>query len=171
MRFAALIVAVVLGACVPEAPRQDVSLIWNPTVGMAATSRFNAQRFSGNWVVRGAFPNTRQVQSFAFIPPTTGRIGSWREVRRVGGEAKTFDALMQLDQTGVFTLLFDDVPQQMVVLWVDEGFRTAAIASRDGRYAGIFDRSSTGGADRIEAARVLLRKNGFDVSKLKSVGS
>ena len=65
-RAAALLAVAVLGACVPETPRRDVSLIWNPTVGMAATSRFDAQRFSGDWVVREAFEDAWTFDRFTF---------------------------------------------------------------------------------------------------------
>jgi apolipoprotein D and lipocalin family protein len=53
------------------------------------------------------------------------------------------------------------------VLWVDEGFRTAALGAPDGSFAWIIDRNETGGADRIKAAREVLEFNGYDVSKLK----
>ncbi len=164
MRIAALMAALVLGACVPEAPRQDVSLIWNPTVGMAATSRFDAQRFSGRWVVREGFDDAWTFEQFRFDVPAGSRVGIWDEP-----DAR---AQVRLSQLGVF--LLDYVGQrrrseEVVVLWVDEGFRTAALAARDGRAAVIVDRQPSGGADRIEAARVLLRKNGFDVSKLQII--
>ena len=59
--------------------------------------------------------------------------------------------------------------EEVVVLWVDERFRTAALAARNGRAAVIVARKIDGGMDRIEAARVLLRKNGFDISQLTAI--
>lgn len=166
MRVAALMVAMVLGTCVPEAPRQDVSLIWNPTVGMAATSRFDAQRFSGDWVVRAEFEDAWSFDRFRFNVPSGSTAGTWEE--------PDAQAAVRLSQLGVFFLDYlgqRRMSDEVVVLWVDEGFRTAAIALRNGRAAVIVDRSAAGGADRIEAARVLLRKNGFDISKLQTVES
>lgn len=165
-RVVMLMAAVVLEACVPEAPRPDVSLIWNPTVGMAATSRFDANRFSGDWVVREGFDDAWRFDRFTFNVPTGSSVGTWEE--------PDAQAQVRLSQLGVFFL--DYIGQrrkseEVVVLWVDEGFRTAALAARDGRAAVIVDRKTTGGADRIEAARVLLRKNGFDTVKLTTAGS
>lgn len=158
--------AVVLSACVPaSAPREDVSLIWNPTVGMAATSRFDAQRFSGDWVVREGFDDAWSFDRFAFDVPSGSNIGTWIE--------PDAQAQVRLSQLGVFFLDYlgqRRMSEEVVVLWVDEGFRTAALAARNGRAAVIVDRKPTGGADRIEAARVLLRKNGFDISKLTAAG-
>ena len=163
MRAAALLAVVVLGACVPEAPRRDVSLIWNPTVGMAATSRFDAQRFSGDWVVREGFEDAWTFDRFTFDVPRGLATGTWVQSN------PDAQARVRISQAGVFFLDYIGqrrMSEEMVVLWVDEGFRTAALAARNGRAAVIVDRKASGGADRIEAARVLLRKNGFDVTKL-----
>ncbi len=53
------------------------------------------------------------------------------------------------------------------VLWVDEGFRTAVLGNPTGDFGWIVDRSTTGGADRITAAREILDFNGYDVSQLR----
>lgn len=52
------------------------------------------------------------------------------------------------------------------VLWVDDGFRTAAVGTPDGRWGWILDRSTSGGADRIAAAREVLDFNGYDLTHL-----
>ncbi len=167
MRFAALLAVAVLGGCVPEAPRRDVSLIWNPTVTMAATSRFEAGRFSGDWVVREGFEDAWTFDRFTFDVPRGATSGTWVQSNPDAA------ARVRISQAGVFFLDYIGqrrMSEEVVVLWVDEGFRTAALAARNGRAAVIVDRSTSGGADRIEAARVLLRKNGFDTSKLIAVG-
>lgn len=160
-------VAVLLSACLPtSAPREDVSLIWNPTVGMAATSRFDAARFSGDWVVREEFADTWNFDRFRFDVPRGSNIGTWVE--------PDAQAQVRISQLGVFFLDYFGqrrISEEVVVLWVDEGFRTAALAARNGRAAVIVDRQPSGGADRIEAAWVLLRKNGFDISKLTAAGT
>ena len=46
--------------------RDDFSLIWNPTVGMAATSRFDAVLFSGDWIVREGFEDDWDFDQFHF---------------------------------------------------------------------------------------------------------
>lgn len=58
---------------------------------------------------------------------------------------------------------------RLVVMWVDEGFRTAAVGDADGRWAGIIARDRRGGDDRIVAAREILDFNGWDLSKLEEV--
>ena len=163
----ALAIVMLVTACLPTSePRDEVSLIWNPTVGMAATSRFDAQRFSGDWVVREGFDDAWHFDRFRFDVPRGSGIGTW--------EQPDAQAQVRLSQLGVFFLDYIGqrrMSEEVVVLWVDEGFRTAALAARNGRAAVIVDRKATGGADRIEAARVLLRKNGFDTSKLVPAGS
>jgi apolipoprotein D and lipocalin family protein len=53
------------------------------------------------------------------------------------------------------------------VLWVDDGFRTAAVGDPAGRFAWVLDRQPAGGADRIEAARRMLAFGGFDLSAMQ----
>jgi len=69
---------------------------------------------------------------------------------------------------GRLSLSSSDVEQdlQFWVLWVDEGFRTAAIGTPDGSFGWILDRKRTGGPDRIAAARDVLEFNGYDISKI-----
>ena len=59
--------------------------------------------------------------------------------------------------------------EALVVMWVDDGFRTAAVGGSGGQAAAIIDRAPTGGADRIAAAREILDFNGWDVSRLREV--
>ena len=58
---------------------------------------------------------------------------------------------------------------RLVVMWVDEGFRTAAIGDADGRWAAILNRNRKSARDRIKAATEILDFNGWDVSKLRVV--
>jgi apolipoprotein D and lipocalin family protein len=144
--------------------RNDFSLIWNPTVGMAATSRFNAVLFSGNWIVREGFEDDWDFDQFRFDVAEGSNLGTWKQPNA--------QARVRLSQLGVFFIDYigqSHMDEEVVVLWVDERFRTAALAARNGHAAVIVDRKINGGLDRIEAARVLLRKNGFDISKLTAV--
>ncbi len=59
--------------------------------------------------------------------------------------------------------------QTLVVMWVDDGFRTAAVGDAAGTWAAVIDRARPGGADRVEAAREILDFNGWDVSQIQSV--
>lgn len=164
------ILAVVVGvltAC-SLAPSTDHGLIRNPKVLMSATSRYDAARFAGHWVTRADFAGDWRVTAFDFAAPKAVRAGAWRE-QGVGGEPGRV-AQVSADQPAVFTLTYDGLPRQsrqMVVLWVDEGFRTAVLSTRDGSYAWIADRKATGGADRVIAARQMLDHNGFDTTQLR----
>lgn len=172
MKFALIaITAAILGTCAPDTPpiKQSISLLRNPTVTMSATSRFDVEQFSGRWVVRQGFNDDWDFSALDIEIPKGSQIGTWREngARTLVHEARV--------RTGIPGVLYLDYigeqakSEQVVVLWVDIGFRTAAIGTRDGRSAVIVDRSAKGGGDRITAARTVMAKNGYDVSKLKSV--
>ena len=53
------------------------------------------------------------------------------------------------------------------LLWVDTGYRTAALGTPDGQFGMILDRSPSGGADRITAASEILEWFGYDMNKLQ----
>ena len=55
----------------------------------------------------------------------------------------------------------------LVVMWVDDGFRTAAIGNADGTWAAVIDRTGRAAPDRLAAATEILDFNGWDVAKLK----
>ncbi|MCO4823911.1 MAG: hypothetical protein KC451_03555 [Amylibacter sp.] len=170
--IAALLVLGMLTGCFPQSskPRADVSLLRNPTVTMSATSRFDAGRFSGKWLRRAGFDDDWDLQAFEFVAPRAGGDGAWRETVLNDGTRVQNLANVRLDIPGVFFLDYVGqrrMSRQVVVLWVDEGFRTAAISTRDGRSAVIVDRKASGGEDRIVAAKSVLEQNGFDLSKLQ----
>ncbi len=160
-----LIAIIVLSGCWSSSkPRDDFPLIWNPTVGMAATSRFDAALFSGDWIVREGFDDDWEFDQFNFDVLEGSTFGTWKQ--------PDAQARVRLSQLGVFFLDYmgqNQTDEEVVVLWVDERFRTAALAARNGRAAVIVARKIDGGMDRIEAARVLLRKNGFDISQLTAI--
>ena len=61
----------------------------------------------------------------------------------------------------------DGSTRTLWVLWVDEGFRTAVVGNPAGDFGWILDRSASGGADRIAAAREILDFNGYDTDQLR----
>ena len=75
--------------------------------------------------------------------------------------------LAQQQGQGRYALsLADGTTRALWVLWVDEGFRTAVVGNPAGDFGWILDRSATGGADRIAAAREILDFNGYDTGQL-----
>ncbi len=165
MRIAALlavgVAAGLLAGCFPQTPkpRANVSLLRNPTVTMSATSRFDVGRFSGKWVRRAGFDDDWDLQAFEFVAPNAGNGGAWRETVLNSGASVQNLATGRLGIPGIFFLDYVGqrrMSQQVVVLWVDEGFRTAVISTRDGRSAVIMDRKASGGEDRIIAAKSVL---------------
>lgn len=57
-----------------------------------------------------------------------------------------------------------DETAELWVIWIDDGYRTAAIGSPDSDIAFILDRKPKGGADRIVAAREVLAFNGYNMT-------
>lgn len=142
------------------------------SVPIGVSSRFAADRFEGSWQVRGAYPGDADILSVA--RRDTGPDASVWTVRSqvcpadAACRAETTDWPATVTQPGVDRV---DTPEaearQVVVIWVDEGFRTAAVGDPAGSFAWVLDRNTQGGADRIEAARQVLAFNGFDLSAME----
>ena len=128
----------------------------NPTAPLGGTSRFDVGRFTGDWVTRACLGSC--VSQVSFTQSLTGAVA---ETDARGSRAWLPGA------PGILRAVEGD--EVLVVMWVDEGFRTAAVGLADGSRAAILDRSGTGGADRITAAREILDFNGWDVGRLREV--
>lgn len=161
-RFIVGVVLVALAAC--TAPVQQVGGYRDTTALIGATSRFDLNRFAGAWTVREYFPTEHALTGFNVIPGA-GDTFTWTETIDQSSGAEQSATLGTMIGQGRFTLDWDD--RTYWVLWVDEGFRTAVIGTPNGRFGFIADRSPTGGADRIRAAREILDFNGYDVSQLR----
>lgn len=159
MRFLTpLVLACGLVACGAKAPKTtDVNIGYrNPTAIIGGTSRFDAAKFSGDWISISCLgPCARRER---YEAATDGVY-----LRTVGGKAEDY----VIAAPGVLNR--QGSSDRLVVMWVDTGFRTAVIGDADGRWAAILDRSEKPGQDRIAAAIEILDFNGWDTSRLQEV--
>jgi apolipoprotein D and lipocalin family protein len=158
----ALLALLLLAGCGAQGPTLNEGYR-DPSALIGSTSRYDAVRFKGAWVVRGSFE--------AAAPATVSFVDS------TGGPAFQFcesdgacDGVWLATPTGQgrYALIGPDGETQTLwVLWVDEGFRTAVVGNPAGDFGWILDRKPTGGADRIKAAQEILDFNGYDISQLR----
>lgn len=127
----------------------------NPTAPLAGTARFDADRFAGKWFALSCIgPCATEV---TYGVSQTGGI-----TRADAAGLRSYTA----PQPGVLRSTTDD--EVLVVMWVDEGFRTAAIGTASGSRAVILDRSRKGSPDRTKAAREVLDFNGWDIRQTRA---
>jgi apolipoprotein D and lipocalin family protein len=135
----------------------------DPSALIGSTSRYDAARFEGAWVVRGSF-ETAAPATVSFVNSTGG------PAFQVCDDGGNCDGLWLATSTGQgrYSLTRPNgETQSLWVLWVDEGFRTAVVGNPAGDFGWILDRKPTGGADRITAAQEILDFNGYDISQLR----
>lgn len=172
-RFA-VVLTLGLAACgsePPAPPAPDVSLLRNPTAPLASQADVTAADLSGTWVVRqrveGAWPRTGETVRFA----TRGSTLLVREGAVTCSGADRCDLPYVAGAAGRFTLAVPidglSVPSEIWVHWMDFDDRTVALGSPDADFVVILDRSATGGADRITAARDILDWYGYDLDVLR----
>ena len=141
--------AITAGCTSPSAGLEGTGLLRNPTVILAGTTRFDPERFAGRW-------------------QTTACLGACAERVRYlwDGEVirETAEGQAAYNVEGPGILRGQDT---LVVMWVDDGFRTAAVGNADGTWAAVIDRKARAAPDRLAAATEILDFNGWDVAKLK----
>lgn len=148
--------ALALSACARDevVPPTAPTTLRDADAPLGGTARFDADRFAGDWVTRACLGTCGTGVSY-----TQSLTGALIQTD-IGGQRAflpgDFGILRETQGEGV-----------LVVMWVDEGFRTAAVGYADGSGAAILDRATTGGADRIAAAREILDFNGWDTGQLR----
>ncbi|NNE82031.1 MAG: lipocalin family protein [Silicimonas sp.] len=142
------------------------------SVGMTSMAVFDPARYAGTWYEVASFPTPFQRGCTDTRAEYAVRADGALSVRNtclkdgavsvIGGEA-------QIVGPGRLKVRLDGVPVQADywVLWVDEGYRTAAVGVPSGRAGWILNRTETIPPDRLKAAREVLRFNGYDVSALQ----
>ena len=153
---------VLLAACEPVqevVPLEVHSVFRDSTTDIGVTTRFDPVRFSGDWHVVARFVETGQRPAPETLAVNFNRARS--QIVLLGNEgAQRFG----YEGRAVFQ---PKSGEPLVVMWVDEGFRTAALGTPSGRIGYILDRSKSPSADRFKAAREILIFYGWDVSHLQ----
>lgn len=161
--LATLLLAGCLQAPTPQATYRDAD------VPLGITTRGGIDAMQGAWVVRAAFPDSASIRTVTLGPRGDGKINV--EIAQPGCEpdchilSGTWPA-ERIAQNRLRLLTDSAEDTELWVIWMDEGVRTAVVATPDGRAAFILDRKATGGQDRIKAAREILDFNGYDVTQL-----
>ncbi len=149
-----LLAALLLAACAPKPVVQAVYR--DATRQVYSIAAFDPARIEGNWVQVAGFGSVcaagnmqiGAVTHYTLCVPSGVKSGTAALVAQVPGR---FD----LPGFGPFW-----------VLWVDIDNRTMVIGAPSGHYGMILNRDAAIPADRLQAARDLLKFNGYDVSKL-----
>lgn len=168
--WGALAVATLISACAaPEAPGPGYR---DTQVPLTYTTRSDANRLAGDWYLRAHYPGDEGLRRVSYLRARDGQ-EAFRLVSRScaeNGGCTDIAALWRAEPLGPNRWRLAD-PQggkdrDLWVIWVDEGYRTAAIGAPDGGYGWVLDRRETGGTDRITAAREILDFNGYDTGAM-----
>ncbi|RLJ60525.1 apolipoprotein D and lipocalin family protein [Litoreibacter meonggei] len=163
-----------LAACTPK-PQFVPDGYRDQRVAITSSTRFDAERFAGDWRVIESFEQTpREVTTsrLSFQPAPAGYVYVAR------ANPSPLDATVELSpwptlKIGAFGRLTYATPYDAVdpiwVIWVDEDHRTAVLGTPSGRFGMIINRTANLRSDRLKAAREILAFNGYDVTKLRKV--
>lgn len=169
-----LLALVLLAACAkapPEGPAPDVpGLLRNPTAPLASQADVSPARLEGDWVVRQTATSDGFTDDTVLI--RTVETGGFTLSFCVFNDCDTY----KIEQSGPGRWMLRGLPVasggragEMWILWADFDDRTFVMGDPLGRDVWILDRNPDGGADRIAAARDILKWYGYDLSKLETV--
>lgn len=164
---AGLAIVTMSGCLDRSAGTQGVEFHRDVTTQISSTTRYDTAQFAGQWFFRGEFvhPGEEPQRGKLEFRPNAGKIAQIALYAANGRVTDIYDVDQPLP--GRFTLGEKPYQTEYWVLWVDEGYRTAAIGTPSGSFGWILDRARSGGDDRIKAARDVFEFNGYNLARLK----
>lgn len=127
---------------------------------ISASSRFDADAFSGEWLLAASFtPSRLEPVRVALVPELS-------QIRVTSDEVPQIAGVYRQGVPGELIPLNTD-SERLIVMWVDEDYDTAAIGTVSGSFGAILDRDGILPTDRARATRDILAFYGWDVAKLK----
>ncbi|WP_187432036.1 hypothetical protein ROLI_014880 [Roseobacter fucihabitans] len=158
-RLSAVVALAMIGACMPFGEARD-GIYRDVSVPIGATTRFDTAQFAGEWFIVARFGETPEGRVVFTQSPARNALSLASDVipERAGTYEITRAGVLESPRAPGDTL---------IVMWVDEGFRTAAIGTGEGDFGVILNRQGAAPADRLEAAVEVLDFYGWDTSQLK----
>ncbi len=158
---AILALALALAACTsPAPPRRDASQ------RIASVMAFDTARFAGRWQVAASHTPGCAGSEMVWDATAAGYALSGTDC--TGTAPAALNAQARLSGPGARITAAPAFGGDPVwVLWVDQDYRLAVLATPSGRWAMIVTRPGLARPDLMAAARDVLEFNGFDLALLK----
>ncbi|WP_372840686.1 lipocalin [Phaeovulum sp.] len=157
-----LALALALAACTsPAPPRRDASL------RIASVMAFDAARFAGRWQVATSHTPGCAGREMVWDATASGFALSGTDC--TGTAPAPLIAQARLSGPGARITAAPGFGGDPVwVLWVDQDYRLAVLATPSGRWAMIVTRPGLARPDLMAAARDVLAFNGYDLAQLEA---
>lgn len=138
--------------------------------GMSSAAAFDAARFADVWHVAAVLGDDPLcgplAETWSMTAP--GRYSVTGTTCGPAG-ARAFLAPAEVSGPGRITRQMAEGPEALWVLWVDADYRVAVIGTPSRRFARILSRTPDVRPDLMQAARDVLRFNGYDPAGLQAI--
>lgn len=158
----ALAILMLLASCAALAPS-----LRDPAAPISSQATFDAGRFAAVWHVVAAYGREARCGPLEEAWTSAGP-GRYRVTGAGCGPdgARPFATEARITGPGRIARRGPAGPEELWVLWVDADYRVAVIGTPSGRFARVMSRSPGARADLMQAARDVLRFNGYDPAAL-----
>lgn len=145
------------------------------SVAISSQANFLPERYLGTWheVARFPVPFERNCVGVTadYGQNSDGTISVFNTCRNADGSVRsTIKGKADIVGPGRLKVSFPSIPfvkSDYWVLWVDQDYRTAVVGAPNGQSGWILNRTPDISADRLQAAKDILRYNGYDLSRLE----
>lgn len=165
MRAVKYLIPLILSACVAFPTYRDTD------VPISSMARFDPAEYAGLWYEVASFPVPFQTGCRNTTASYTARSNGLLDVVNrcdTDDGPEMISGTAEIVGPGRLAVRLEGVPfsADYWVLWVDEGYRTAAVGVPSGRAGWILNRTPEIPADRLRAAKRVLEFNGYDITQL-----
>lgn len=169
------LLALLAGCATAPVPQAGYRAAGTPIYSNAV---FQPERLAGRWAQVADFaPAAAGACAARGLTVTPGAAAGLLTVEAdlcLGGETRRYAGLAEVSGPGRIRLAAADpagLGAEWWVLWVDTDYRTLVVGTPSGSFGMILNRSGDLPADRLKAAREVLEWNGYDLGRMRAVGS
>ncbi len=166
-----------LAGCATQDSGGFFSVYRDTDAPIASKAVFEPDRYAGLWYEVARYPVPFEAGCVGVTAEYGLREDGLLSVLNIcrnpdGSERSRIEGTAEIVGPGRLKVRFPSVPfvaADYWVLWTDETYRTAVVGAPNGRSGWILNRDPQIPPDRLNAARAILKFNGYDLSRLVEV--
>lgn len=174
VRVTGLLATIILAGCASRG--QDPETFRSPGTGIYSNAVLQNDRLVGQWVQVAGFSEPGAGECTAGMLDVKSASPTQLSMSAnlcLGGGKVEFAGDATVSGPGRFLLSEagpNAISEEWWILWVDDGYRTLVVGTPSGSFGMILNRDADLPKDRMQAAQEILTWNGYDLTRLRTIG-